>query len=92
MALQQPIIPNRYDTLGRLSYILYTDFKTLYGTATSDPLPYVNFCWLSRDEINATDIHNVSDDANVGYTLEFDLHYPEKFHNLHSDLCLTPIS
>lgn len=51
----------------------------------SQYLPYSNFTWLSMDEIENVDIHNIMDNANEDHILEVDLEYPENIHNKHND-------
>ena len=73
------------------SFILYTDCNNLYGAAMSQPLPYADFRWLDRNEIESLDVRNVSDDSDIGYILEVDLHYPDTLDDLHSDYPLAPV-
>lgn len=54
------------------------------------PLPYSNFRWLDREEINALQLAQVSDDSPTGYILEVDLDYPEELHDSHADFPLAP--
>ena len=35
-------------------------------------------------------IKNYNEDSGKGYILEVDVEYPEKLHDLHSDLLLSP--
>ena len=57
----------------------------------SQPLPYADFRLLDRNEIESLDVRNVSDDSDIGYILEVDLHYPDTLHDLHSDYPLAPV-
>lgn len=56
----------------------------------SRPLPYAEFRWLERNEIESLDVRNISDDSDKGYILEVDLRYPERLHDSHSDYALAP--
>lgn len=69
--------------------ILYIDRNNLYGEAQVSMLPYKNFKWLSRQEIEN---FNPFDDFNStkGFILEVDLEYPEELHIDHSNLPLAP--
>ena len=71
-------------------YIIYLDTNNLYGWAMSQPLPMDSFAWLTEDEFDGLDISNVSEDSDIGYTLEVDLGYPTELHDLHSDFPLCP--
>ena len=57
-----------------------------YGWAMSKKLPVNGFKWLDNDEINEEFIKNYNDNDNKGYTLEVDIKYPKRLHELHSDL------
>ena len=70
------------------SHILYLDCNNLYGKAMLEYLPVGNFQW--EKNINIQDILFCPPDADVGYLVECDLHYPSKLHNLHSDYPLAP--
>ena len=63
--------------------VLCTDGNNLYGAAMSQPLPYADFRWLDRNEIESLDVRDVSDDADIGYILEVDLHYPNTLSLIH---------
>ena len=73
-AANNPQVAGQYDASRPTTYILYTDCNNLYGTAMSQSLPYAGFRWLDRNDIAAIDLRNVSDDADVGYIFEVDLH------------------
>ncbi len=62
-------------------FLIYLDANNLYGWAMSQNLPYANFRWLSREEI---DNFNLAE--NIGCILEVDLEYPRDLHDLHNDL------
>ncbi|XP_040065173.1 uncharacterized protein LOC120839035 [Ixodes scapularis] len=66
------------------------DVNGLYASTMRQPLPYGNFRWLDREEINALQFAQVSDDSPTGYILEVDLDYPEELHDSHADFPLAP--
>ena len=86
-----PLIIDQYDASKPTSFILYTDCNNLYGAAMSQPLPYADFRWLYRNEIDSLAVRTLSDDSDTGYVLEVDLHYPSERHDLHSDYPLAPV-
>ena len=88
---KNPLIADQYDALKPTSFILYTDCNNLYATALSQPLPYADFRWLDRNEINSLDVRTLSDDGDMCYVLEIDLHYPPELHDLHSDYPLAQV-
>ena len=71
------------------SYILYLDANNLYGFAMSEYLPKSNFKW-NHDKWDVNKIMNISDNNEIGYTFEVDLHYPKKLHDLHNQYPLAP--
>lgn len=85
-----PLIPQQYDASRPNSFIFYVDCNNLYGGAMSKKLPSGDFRWLDRSEIDSLDIYAVSDDSDIGYILQVDLHYPKRLHDLHSDYPLAP--
>ncbi|XP_040065262.1 uncharacterized protein LOC120839101 [Ixodes scapularis] len=66
------------------------DVNGLYASTMRQPLPYGNFRWLDREEINALQFAQVSDDSPTDYILEVDLDYPEELHDSHADFPLAP--
>ena len=79
-----------YDSSLEKSFITYWDVNNLYGAAMLKYLPYDEFEWLSDDKIDSIDFNCVSAESNLGYTLEVDLNYPSKLHELHDDYPLAP--
>ena len=60
-------------------YIPYLDVNNLYGWAMSQPLPCSDFRWLSEKELEEM----LDDPTKIkGCTLEVDLVYPTKLHDL----------
>jgi hypothetical protein len=78
----------RYDVSKDSTYLMYFDVNNLYGAAMSQCLPYGNFEFMKK--FNLEEILNTADDSCTGYILECDLDYPIHLHNLHSDLPLAP--
>ena len=73
------------------SYIQYLDANNLYGWAMSQKLPVNGFKWVEdASEINEEFIRNYDEDNDKGYTLDVDVKYPKKLHDLHSDLPFLP--
>ena len=77
------------------SYIQYLDTNNLYGWAMSKKLPTNGFKWIDNNEtaepsakhvINEDFIKNYNENKDKGYILEVDVKYPERLHELHSDL------
>ena len=68
------------------SYIQYLDANYLYGWAMSKKLPVNGFKWLDSDKINEEFIKNYNENDNKYYSLEVDVKYPKRLHELHSDL------
>lgn len=87
-----PYMGDAYDPSKPNSYLLYTDANNLYGYAMSQKLPVRNFRFLEPEEIESIDFCSVSDDSDVGYIIECDLHYPENLHDVHNDYPLAPES
>jgi hypothetical protein len=79
-----------YDSSAPPVVLTYFDANGLYSYAMTQPLPYSNFSWLSRDEIQELDIDKLSVDGEWGYILEVDLDYPHELHDDHSDYPLAP--
>ena len=44
-------------------------------------LPYSEFKFLNKKEINNFCLDSISEKNSIGYILEVDLEYPSKFHN-----------
>ena len=78
-----------YDENKECSYIQYLDANNLYGWVMSQKLPVSGFKWVNN-EINEEFIKNYDENSGKGYTLEVDIKYPRKLHDLHSDLPFLP--
>ena len=72
------------------SYIQYLDANNLYGCAMSKKLPVNGFKSTDNNIINEEFIKNYNENDKKGYTLEVDIKYPKKLHDLHSDLPFLP--
>ena len=80
-----------YDENKESSYIQYLDANNLYGWAMSQELPVNGLKWVEdTSRINEEFIKNYNENNNKGYTLEVDVKYPKKLHDLHSDLTFLP--
>lgn len=71
------------------NYIMYFDINNLYGYALVQNLPYKDFQWLSKEEVDSFDVQTIlktkkTDD--IGYILEVDLIYPHSLHKKHNNL------
>ena len=62
--------------------------NNLYGWAMSEYLPYEGFKWLKN--IDKFDVISINEKSMIGYFLEVDLEYSDKFHELHNDYSLAP--
>ena len=72
-------------------YIQYLDANNLYGWAMSQRLPKNNFKWVEyTSRLNKEFIKNYNGNSNKGYTLELDVKYHKKLHDLHSDSPFLP--
>jgi len=67
-------------------FIQYLDANNLYGWAMSLPLPARGFKWMT-DLKNWREFYN---QEGKGCSLEFDLEYPKKLHDLHNEYPLAP--
>lgn len=76
------------------SNIMYYDVTNLYGYAMISSLPTGNFKFLNfhgDESINAINttlniLKNYSDDDNIGYMFEVDMHYPNDLISIHNAL------
>ena len=75
---------------GDNKFIMYWDANNLYGWAMNQPLPYCNFNFLTKKEINEFCLKTISENSPIGYILELDLEYCKTLHDSHSDYPLAP--
>ena len=71
-----------YDPKKPNKHILYLDANNLYGWAMSKPLPYKNFRWMNKKELDGW--------RSKPCILEVDLEYPKELHDLHNEYPLAP--
>ena len=79
-----------YDSTKEKIFMVYFDPNNLYGWAMTQYLPYGNFRWMTRGEINKLDLGLIRENSTNGYILEVDLEYPSELHDFHNDYPLTP--
>ena len=80
-----------YDKKEEFSFLEYLDANNLYGRTMSQKLPLNGFKWKKNMlKFNEEFIKNYDEDSNKGYILEVDVKYPNKLHDLHSDLPFLP--
>jgi hypothetical protein len=72
-----------------ICYLQYLDQNNLYGMAMSQALPKSNLVWDAEASIE--NILELPDDAEIGYIVEADVHYPRHLHEYHKDLPFLPI-
>ncbi|GFS43927.1 uncharacterized protein NPIL_678191 [Nephila pilipes] len=70
-----------------IKYLMHLDANNLYGYAMSKYLLLKDFVW-SDNNLTEQDILNLSDESDVGYILEVDLHYPSDLHEKYSNFPL----
>ncbi|EFA00513.1 uncharacterized protein LOC657476 [Tribolium castaneum] len=70
------------------TFIVYLDANNLGGWAMSQCLPFSEFRWMSRNEIEeiAPKVGILEEEGAYGYIFEVDLDYPKKLHEKHNDL------
>ena len=71
-----PSFPAAYNASFPRQNLIYLDANNLYCWAMPRSLPTHGFRFLSEEKISALVLKDVSDDGDVGYILEVDLHYP----------------
>ena len=80
-----------YDKNIKSSYIQYLDANNLYGWPMCQKLPVNVFKWVKDvSKVDEELIKDYDEDSDKGYIFEVDVEYPEKLHNLHSDLPFLP--
>jgi len=78
-----------YDKNTDSSYIIYMDMNNLYGGAMSQPMPYE---LLEPIDLTLDEILNQSNDAEIGYFVEYDVEVPNELHDKFKDYPLCPTS
>ena len=56
----------------------------------NQPLPYCDFKFFTKKEINEFCLDSISEFSTIGYILEVDLEYCAKLHDSHSGYSLCP--
>ena len=79
-----------YDSTKQNIFIMYFDANTLHGWGMTQYLPYGNFKWMNKKEINDVDLGLIGENSLIGYILEVDVEYPIELHNFHNDYPLSP--
>ena len=70
---------------------MYWDANNLHGWAMGcNSLPYEDFKFLSKKEIEKFNLDYISENSKIGYILEVGLEYCKKLHDLHNDYPLCP--
>ena len=65
--------------------IMYLDANNLYGWGMNQPIPYGEFDWLNKQEINELNLDSISENSSKGYFLEVDLEYQSELRDSHND-------
>ena len=71
-----------YDANKPSSYIICLDANKLYGIFMMQLLPTEMLDWVNPKDLN---LHNYSNDSQIGYFLEVDLNYSKELHDLDND-------
>ena len=74
------------------NHLKYWDiYFNLYGWAMSEKFPVNNFEWIKdTSQFNKDFIKSYNEESDEGYYIEFDVHDPEKLHELHNGLQFLP--
>ena len=56
----------------------------------SQYLPFSEFKWLNKKEIEKFDVNSISENNSHQYILEIDYEYPNELHELYNDYPLAP--
>ena len=64
---------------------MYADANNLYGKGMSEKFPTGNFRWLSKEEVDMFNVHNIDAEGETCYILDVNLQYPKAIHDLHND-------
>ena len=78
-------ISERHSKVSDDSSIIYWDMNNLYGFAMIQPMPYCDFNFLTKKEINKFDLDSISGNSSIRYILEVDLEYCIKLRDKHND-------
>ena len=82
---------NDYDENKESSYIKYWGVNNLYGLEMSQKLPVNKLAWIKGiSQLNEMSLKNYIEESHEGHSLEVDIQYLEKLHELHNDLLFLP--
>ena len=62
----------------------------MYSWTITQCLPYGDFKWLYKKEIDKFCLNSISENSSDGYILEVDLEYLDELHELHNNYPLAP--
>ena len=79
-----------YDDTKENTFIMYFGVNNLYGWAMTQYLPYGNFKWMSKKEIDKFNLGLIEENSLNGYILEVDLEYPSGLYNFHNYYPVAP--
>ena len=79
-----------YDKEKPENHVIYLDMNNLYGHATSQYLPYVDFKWVKNIDKIKQKLMHIKSNSSTGYILEVDLEYLQELHNICNDYPLAP--
>ena len=79
---------NDYNPKKQSTFITDLDMNNLYGWEMSHYLPYGGFKWLKN--VGEFDVMSINEESLIGYSLEVDLKYSDKLHELHNDYPIAP--
>lgn len=66
-----------YDSSKPSTYLMYYDMNNLYGWPMCEQLLYTEFQWV--DDVESFDVMSMTLDFAVGYILEVNLSYSQKY-------------
>ena len=62
----------------------------MYSWTITQCLPYGDFKWLYKKEIDKFCLNSIGENSSDGYILEADLEYLDELHELHNNYPLAP--
>ena len=77
-----------YDPKVPSTFLAYLDLNNSYAKSLSERLPYKEFRWLSRKDIEKFNVLHIGRNSKTGYFCDVQLHYPPKLHNRDNGLPL----
>ena len=70
-----------------LTHLLYLDAGILYGHSMMELFSIDIFYWVNPKRFY---LDSYLDDSPIGFFIEVDLYYPDKYHGLYNDYPFTP--